>query len=80
MYVRIWAFNFAGPLRPVDVGGAMTKTCPECDGYGAIYRDKINEFQKETCLICDGSGEIEMTDNEIEFHKELMKHGEDSKL
>ena len=31
-------------------------TCPECNGFGDIYDDELDEYV--TCSMCEGTGEV----------------------
>lgn len=40
------------------------KECPEFEGSGIILKQYENEFEKETCLDCNGTGEVQENDYE----------------
>ena len=62
---RIWSGKNDSSPPPPSNGGAKTKTCPRCKGYGEITvtsaktkeHGGFDDYQ-EDCGDCGGSGEV----------------------
>ena len=75
------------PDSPVNYTPPMYRTCPDCDGEGKFYDSACcnatishgicsrcgEHTEDSTCDACEGTGKIEMTEEEI---KDLYDNNE----